>query len=138
MTIVAGFSASRQGSAPLHLAAELARCTSDRIIAAAIVERPWPPRADPVEEEYLRYVTAAARSSLERVTAELSRDVEVSVVVHTATSVPEGLTELATHHSADAVVVGSSSSGLLGRVALGSVTDRLVQHRRGARGDRTA
>ncbi|PRC49724.1 universal stress protein, partial [Mycobacterium sp. ITM-2017-0098] len=28
--------------------------------------------------------------------------------------------------SADIVVVGSSSSGLLGRIALGSVTDRLV------------
>ncbi|KUI23123.1 universal stress protein [Mycobacterium sp. IS-1496] len=126
MTIVAGFSASRQGSAPLHLAAEIARCTSDRIIAAAIVERPWPPRGDPVEQEYLRYVTGAARTSLERVVDEMGGDVEVSVVVHKATSVPEGLTELATHHRADAVVVGSSSSGLLGRVALGSVTDRLV------------
>jgi nucleotide-binding universal stress UspA family protein len=126
VTIVAGFSASRQGSAPLHLAAELARCTDDRIVAAAIVERPWPPRGDPVEEEYLRYVTAAARRSLERVVAEMAGDIEVSVVVHQATSVPEGLTELATHHRAEAVAVGSSSSGLLGRVALGSVTDRLV------------
>lgn len=126
MTIVAGFSASRQGGAPLHLAAEMARCTFDRIIAAAIVERPWPPRGDPVEEEYLRHVTAAARTSLERVVAEMAGDADESIVVHKATSVPEGLIELATHHRADAVVVGSSSSGLLGRVALGSVTDRLV------------
>ena len=34
--------------------------------------------------------------------------------------------ELVEQHNADVVVVGSSSSGLLGRVALGSVTDRLV------------
>ena len=34
--------------------------------------------------------------------------------------------ELAADHDADLVVVGSSSPGLLGRVALGSVTDRLV------------
>ncbi|WP_197374783.1 universal stress protein [Mycolicibacterium baixiangningiae] len=126
MTIVAGFSAGRHGSAPLHLAAELARCTFDRIIAAAIVERPWPPRGDPVEKEYLGYITSQARTSLERVVGEMSGDVEISVVVHKATSVPAGLTELATHHRAEAVVVGSSSSGLLGRVALGSVTDRLV------------
>ncbi|BBY15306.1 universal stress protein [Mycolicibacterium litorale] len=126
MTIVAGFSASRQGSAPLHLAAELARCTFDRIIAAAIVERPWPPRDDPVEKEYLHYLTLQVRTSLERVVGEMSGDVETSVVVHKSASVPEGLTELATHHRAEAVVVGSSSSGLLGRVALGSVTDRLV------------
>ncbi|MCK0173465.1 universal stress protein [Mycolicibacterium sp. F2034L] len=126
MTIVAGFSASGHGSAPLHLAAELARCTFDRIIAAAIVERPWPPRDDPIQREYLSYLTAQARVSLERVVAEISGGVEISVVVHEATSIPEGLTELATHHSAEVVVVGSSSSGLLGRVALGSVTDRLV------------
>lgn len=126
MTILAGFSASRQGSAPLHLAAEIARSARARIVAAAIVERPWPPRGDPVEDEYLRYVTAQARRSLERVVGQLTGDIEVSVVVHKAASVPSGLTELATHHRAEAVVVGSSSSGLLGRVALGSVTDRLV------------
>jgi nucleotide-binding universal stress UspA family protein len=34
--------------------------------------------------------------------------------------------ELAGQHGADVVVVGSSSSGLLGRIALGSVTERLV------------
>ena len=34
--------------------------------------------------------------------------------------------ELVDQHGADLVVVGSSSSGLLGRIALGSVTERLV------------
>ena len=34
--------------------------------------------------------------------------------------------ELVAQHGADLVVVGSSSSGLLGRIALGSVTERLV------------
>ena len=34
--------------------------------------------------------------------------------------------ELVDQHGADVVVVGSSSSGLLGRIALGSVTERLV------------
>ena len=47
-------------------------------------------------------------------------------VVHQSTSIPTGLTDLAAKHEADLVVVGSSSSGLLGRVGLGSVTDRLV------------
>ena len=39
MTIIAGFSSSRQGSAPLNLAAQVARTTGDKIVAAAIVER---------------------------------------------------------------------------------------------------
>ncbi len=126
MTIIAGFSASRQGSAPLHLAAQLARCTGARIVAAAILERPSPQKSDPVESEYLNYVGAQAAASLKRIVDELPADLDVWQLVHQATSIPEGLTELAAELKADVVVVGSSSSGLLGRIALGSVTDRLV------------
>jgi len=126
MTIIAGFSSSRQGSAPLNLAAQVARTTGDKIIAAAVVERPWPPRDDPVESEYLRYVTSQASESLARVTEQLPDDLDVSIVVHQSTSIPTGLIELAGAHDANLVVVGSSSSGLLGRVGLGSVTERLV------------
>ena len=126
MTIVAGFSASRQGMAPLHLAAQLSRCTGARIVAAAIVERPWPPKSDPVEDEYLDYIGTQAKKSLNRMAGQLPDDLDVWQMVHQARSIPEGLTELAAEMDADVVVVGSSSSGLLGRIALGSVTDRLV------------
>ena len=51
MTIIAGFSSSRQGSAPLNLAAQLSRTTGEKIIAAAIVERALPAGADPIEDE---------------------------------------------------------------------------------------
>ena len=126
MTIIAAISASRQGTAPLHLAAQIARSTGDKIVAAAVVERPWPPRADPVEDEYLGYVTSQARQSLERIVGRLPAQLDTWVVVHQSTSVPTGLTDLAAEIGAELVVVGSSSSGLLGRVALGSVTNRLV------------
>ena len=126
MTIIAAISASRQGTAPLHLAAQIARSTGDKIVAAAVVERPWPPRADPVEDEYLGYVTSQARQSLERMVGKLPAELDTWVVVHQSTSVPTGLTDLAAEIGAELVVVGSSSSGLLGRVALGSVTNRLV------------
>ena len=126
MTIIAAISASRQGTAPLHLAAQIARSTGDKIVAAAVVERPWPPRADPVEDEYLGYVTSQARQSLERMVGKLPAELDTWVVVHQSTSVPTGLADLAAEIGAELVVVGSSSSGLLGRVALGSVTNRLV------------
>ena len=126
MTIIAGFSASRHGTAPLHLAAQLSRCTGARIVAAAVIERPWPPRSDPVETEYLSYVETQAKRSLNQMAEQLPDDLDVWQIVHQSTSIPEGLTELATEMNADVVVVGSSSSGLLGRIALGSVTDRLV------------
>jgi hypothetical protein len=60
MTIVAGFSSSRQGTAPLNLAAQISRWTGDKVVAAAIVERPWPAKDDPIEHEYLRHVTSQA------------------------------------------------------------------------------
>ncbi|WP_102145190.1 universal stress protein [Mycobacterium hubeiense] len=126
MTILAGFSASRHGSAPINLAAQIARGTGEKVVAAAIVERPWPPRGDPVEDEYLRYVTSQAAEALDRAAGQLPEDLEISTVVHQSTSIPTGLIELATAHAVSLVAVGSSSSGLLGRVALGSVTERLV------------
>lgn len=126
MTVLAAFSASRHSAAPLHLALQIARATGDKVVAAAVVERPWPPKGDPVEQEYLGYVTAQAAGSLDRVAAALPHDVQTSTVIHQSSSVPTGLLELAVANQANLVVVGSSSSGLLGRVALGSVTERLV------------
>jgi nucleotide-binding universal stress UspA family protein len=126
MTIIAGFSSSRQGTAPLNLAAQISRWTGDKVVAAAIVERPWPAKDDPIEDEYLRYVTSAASHAIDRVVGQLPGDLDIPTVVHQSTSIPTGLTELVESHNAHLVVVGSSSSGLLGRVALGSVTERLV------------
>ena len=126
MTIIAGFSSSRQGPAPINLAAQVARTTGEKVIAAAVIERPWPPKTDPVENEYLRYVGAQAAQSIERAVSELPGGLDISTVIHQSTSIPTGLIELAAIHEADLVVVGSSSSGLLGRVGLGSVTERLV------------
>jgi nucleotide-binding universal stress UspA family protein len=126
MTIIAGFSSSRQGIAPLNLAAQISRWTGDKVVAAAIVERPWPAKDDPIEDEYLRYVTSQASQAIDRMVGQLPGDLDIPTVVHQSTSIPTGLTELVEAHDARLVVVGSSSSGLLGRVTLGSVTERLV------------
>lgn len=126
MTILAAFSASRHSSAPLNLAIQLARTTGEQVIAAAVVERVWPPREDPVEGEYLAYVRAQATQALQRAIAVLPVDLDVTPVVHESSSIPTGLIELADAYRATVVSVGSSSSGMIGRVALGSVTERLV------------
>ena len=124
MTILAGFSWSGHSPAPLHLAAQLSRTTREKIVAAAVVERPWLP--NPMDNEYFNHLGLQAKKSLEHIAGQLAPDLDVWPIVHQATSVPEGLTELAAEVNADIVVVGSSSTGLLGRIALGSVTDRLV------------
>jgi nucleotide-binding universal stress UspA family protein len=126
MTIIAGFSSSRQGSAPLNLAAQFARTTGEKIIAAVVVERALPSGVDPIEDEYRGFLASRASASLERVVGQVRGDLDFTVTIHHSTSIPIGLMELAAQHSADVVVVGSSSTGLLGRVTLGSVTERLV------------
>ncbi|MGV9711839.1 universal stress protein [Gordonia sp. NPDC003424] len=126
MTIIAGFSASRQGSAPLHLAAQIARTTGEKIVAAAVLEKSEPLAGDQVEREYQAHLGTRAMASLEAVVAAMRTDLDISLVIHQANSIPRGLMELAAEHQASVVVVGSSSSGLLGRIALGSVTERLV------------
>lgn len=126
MTIIAGFSASRHGPAPLNLAAQIARGTGERIVAAAIVESPSPRKPEMFEVEYLNHVGEQAQQSLQAMVDQLPGGLDVQQIVHQASSVPAGLVELAAQVQADTVVVGSSSSGALGRIALGSVTDRLV------------
>lgn len=126
MTILAAFSASRHSSAPLNLAVRIARTTGEPVIAAAVVERAWPPRDDPVETQYLGYVRTQAAQALQRAVTELPTDVVVSQLVHESSSIPTGLIELADANRVSTVSVGSSSSGMLGRVTLGSVTERLV------------
>ena len=126
MTIIAGFSSSRLGGAPINLAAQLARTTGEKVIAAAVVERVLPAGVDPIEDEYRGFIASRATASLERVIDQVRGDLDISVTVHQSTSIPNGLMELAGQHGADVVVVGSSSSGLLGRITLGSVTERLV------------
>lgn len=126
MTIIAGFSSSRQGRAPLHMAMQLARTTGENVIAAVVVERFLPTGIDQFEDEFQQHVVTRATRSLEHVVESVRGDCDIEVVVHQAKSIPRGLMQLAKKYQATAVVIGSSSSGLLGKVALGSVTDRLV------------
>jgi nucleotide-binding universal stress UspA family protein len=124
MTILVGFSATRHGDAPINLAAQIAETTGQPAVAAAVIERPWPPRDDPAEKDYLECRSEQVRQSLGQIARKLPG--AVPAIVHESSSVPTGLLELATELKASLVVVGSSSSGLIGRVALGSVTGRLV------------
>lgn len=128
MTILVGFSASRQGNAPLNLACQISQSANEPVFAAAVVEQDWARPDDPVQNEYLRYRTTQVENLLQHAVGKLpgSAASSVTTVVHPSSSIPTGLTELAAQRDASLVVVGSSSAGLLGRVALGSVTDRLV------------
>ena len=81
-----------------------------------------------------------ASRSLERVVSQLPADLDIirSLSINRPLSQQGLIGSRCRSTTRDLVVVGSSSSGLLGRVALGSVTDRLVHTCGSARGDRSA
>ncbi|MFT4085620.1 MAG: universal stress protein [Gordonia sp. (in: high G+C Gram-positive bacteria)] len=126
MTILASFSASRQASAPVELAVQIARTTGEPIVVAAVVERRMPKSVDPIEDEYIDFVTVRAERALHGAVDVLPESTGVTVETVQARSIPDGLMAAAGSHDASIVTLGSSSSGLLGRIALGSVTERLV------------
>ncbi len=126
MTFVVGVAPDGSGSAVLQLAALLARSSGTPLVVCTVVPAPWPPGPARVDAEYRDELAGAARDTLDQARERLGDEVPATYVAHHARSAPAGLLEVAEEHEASLVVVGSSSAGVLGHVALGSVSDRLV------------
>lgn len=126
MTMIAGYAPDERGKAALHLAGMLARSGGDDLVVASVLPAPWIPGMAKVDAEYREYLDETAAQALERAREYLPGDVSATFVPHTSRSAPAGLLELAERHGANVIVLGSSSHGPFGHIALGSVTDRLV------------
>jgi nucleotide-binding universal stress UspA family protein len=126
MTMIVGYAPDERGGAGLHLAVMLARTAGDDLVVACVVPAPWVPGMARIDAEYRRALNEMADRALERARADLPAGVRASFVRHSARSAPAGLLELAERYSADLIVLGSSSAGVFGHVALGSVSDRLL------------
>jgi len=126
MTMIVGYGPDERGKAALHLAGLLARSAGDDLVVAAVVPAPWIPGVAKVDAEYREYLDETAGEALDRARERLPEGVPATYVRHSARSAAVGLLELAEKHQAKVIVLGSSSHGSFGHVALGSVTDRLV------------
>lgn len=126
MTTLIGLAPGERGTAALHLGAMMARSAEDPLVVATVLPTPWPPSPYPGEAEYLAYAERAAEQALARARTQLGTDLADDYVVHRARSVSSGLLEVALEHAAGLVVLGSATSGVLGRVSLGGVADRVL------------
>ncbi|MEU4292020.1 universal stress protein [Kribbella sp. NPDC026596] len=126
MTMIVGYASDERGKAALHLAGMLARSAGDDLIVCTVVPAPWIPGMAKVDAEYREFLAQEADQALERAKSFLPTDVPTAFVRHSARSAPAGLLEMAELHDARLIVLGSSSAGVFGHIALGSVTDRLV------------
>jgi nucleotide-binding universal stress UspA family protein len=126
VTMVVGFAPDQNDPAPLHLAALLARSASDRLVVATVVTSAWPANPRRFDAEHRAYQEQSGQPTLLRAKAHLAADVDATFVLHNSRSAAGGLLEVAERQRADYVVLGSSPSESLGRVALGGVTNRIV------------
>ena len=126
MTTVAGLTPGEHGHAALHLGAMVARSNGDDLAVVVVVPTPWPPNPYRADVEYLAVQEEQARQALARAAEIAGPDLSVRCRLHRARSVSSGLLEVVAEESASSVVLGSANSGLLGRVALGGITERIL------------
>ena len=126
MTITVGYAPDERGRAALHLAVMLARSAGADLVVGCVVPAPWVPGMARVDAEYRAELNDLADRALEQARANIPAGVSATFLRHSARSAPAGLLALAEQHAADLIVLGSSSAGVFGHVALGSVSDRLL------------
>lgn len=127
MTIIVAYTPQESGTSALELASVLSRSTGEPLVVAVVVAVPQAAGVpDLVDGDHLGPLTDWGQSVLDRARASLPGDIEATFEVRQASSIPGGLLQLAADTGASALVLGSSSKGSLGRISLGSVTDRLV------------
>ena len=131
MTVVVGYLAGKSGCAPLHLAVSAARTLGTSLTVVTIVPRPWTfPSPARVDAEYAAWADQLAADSAREAQRELESmcgdPLEVKYHSHAHRSVSGGLVEVLTELGAQLLVLGSSASGRLGQVVMGSTADRLM------------
>jgi nucleotide-binding universal stress UspA family protein len=130
VTIVVGYLAGKSGAAPLHLAVSAARTLRTSLTVVTIVPKPWTfPSPARVDAEYAAWADQLAADSAREAERELAALGELPAVhyhSHAHRSVSGGLTEVVTELDAEMLVLGSSASGALGQVVVGSTADHLL------------
>ena len=126
MTFVVGLRRDERGRAALNVAAMLARSTGEDLVVCAVVPAPWPAGVARVDAEYQAYLERIARDVVDEARARLSGAVKADFAVVRARSVSGGLLDVVEERAAGLLVIGSSAAGVLGRVAFGSVAERLL------------
>ena len=127
MSVLVGYSPEARGRGGLELAAMLARSSGDQLVVCCVVPDRWEtPSMARVDKEYADHLKGLAGAALADAEEILGDDAGADYVVRTGRSVPTTLVNEAGARSARILVLGSSSHGSWGHIALGSVTDRLL------------
>lgn len=123
MSVLVGLLPDDRFRAPLRLGISMALSSGLPLRLCTIVSG-TSSGLNAVDTEYLDTVEKSAAAGLAEMAGLVASEVAVTTEVRRARSVSAGLLEAAA--DASYLVVGSSPSGVLGRVALGGIGDRLL------------
>lgn len=126
MTILVGLPRDDRLTAAVQLGAMLARSSGEDLAVCTVVPPPWPAGMGRVDAEYQEFLDRSAAEALEDARVRMPPDVRAGYEAVPARSTSVGLLEAAARHGASLIALGSSTASVLGRVAFGSVADRLL------------
>ena len=130
MTVVVGYLAGKSGTAPLRLACSAACTLRTSLTVATIVPKPWtfpsPARVDAEYSAWAEKLSTDSAREAQRELASMPHPEEVSFRSHAHRSVSGGLIDVSNELDTELLVLGSSASGQLGQVVVGSTADRLL------------
>lgn len=130
MTVLVGYLAGKCGHAPLNLAVEAAQALNTSLTVVTVVPRPWmipsPARVDAEFAAYANQLGADSEREAREYLDTAAAGLEASFLQVSNRTAGDGLLDAAERVETDILVVGSSSSGALGQVVLGSTTDWLL------------
>lgn len=126
MTTIVAYQPGAAGLEALRLGVYFARSRDSRLLVTMVMETQSAPTVARVDFQYNSLLRQQLMNHLEEAQHDVPDDVDAEYRVHDARSVPSGLVELAESASADVIVLGNASRGVLGRISLGSTTNHLV------------
>lgn len=130
MTVLVGYLAGKCGHAPLNLAVETAQALNTSLTVVTVVPKPWmtpsPARVDAEFASYAKQLGSDSEQEAREYLDTVAGGMDVSFLQMSSRTAGDGLLDAVERGDADILVVGSSSSGALGQVVLGSTTDWLL------------
>lgn len=131
MSVLVGYIPHKGGRGSLDLGLQFAHALGQSLTVITVVPRQWStPSLAKVDAEFAEYAEQLAEEAeakaREYLTDDPSVDVEITYRAVPGRSVSSALVEAAEDCNARLLVVGSSTAGAVGRVVVGSVTDKLL------------
>ncbi|WP_181275546.1 universal stress protein [Brevibacterium oceani] len=130
MSVLVGFGVDTKSRASVRFGADLARTSNEPLILCCVVHDRFSAAQmsdfSGVSDDWKKEIRTMTAEAVENAKAAVPDDVSAEVVIRSGRSVTRVLHDESVDRSAQVLVTGSSVRGPLGRIVLGSTTDRLV------------